>query len=96
MRATTSNMKVATRLIIGFAVVTALGVAAAVVGTVEMRTMSHDIDEVANDRMVKVQKFSAVKDNMNAIARYARNIVIVADPAIEAAERKKIAEMRAE
>ncbi|MBZ8142689.1 methyl-accepting chemotaxis protein [Rubrivivax gelatinosus] len=89
-------MKVATRLIIGFAVVTALGVAAAVVGTVEMRTMSHDIDEVANDRMVKVQKFSRVKDNLNAIARYARNIVITEDKAFEDGERKKIADLRAE
>ncbi|MBK1688310.1 methyl-accepting chemotaxis protein [Rubrivivax gelatinosus] len=89
-------MKVATRLIIGFAVVTTLGVTAAVVGTVEMRTMSHDIDEVANDRMVKVQKFSRVKDNLNAIARYARNIVITEDKAFEDGERKKIADLRAE
>ncbi|WP_132645723.1 methyl-accepting chemotaxis protein [Rubrivivax gelatinosus] len=89
-------MRVATRLIIGFAAVATLGVATALYSALQLRGLSSDIDTLASDRMSKVEKFSAVKDNMNAIARYARNIVIVADPAIEAAERKKIAEMRAE
>ncbi|EGJ11429.1 methyl-accepting chemotaxis protein [Rubrivivax benzoatilyticus] len=89
-------MKVATRLIIGFAAVATLGVATAVYSTVELRGLSASIDTLASDRMVKMEKFSQVKDNMNAIARYARNVVIVADPAKEAEERKKIAEMRAE
>ncbi|MCD0424186.1 MCP four helix bundle domain-containing protein, partial [Rubrivivax sp. JA1024] len=91
-----SEMRVATRLIIGFAAVATLGVATALYSALQLRGLSSDIDTLASDRMSKVEKFSAVKDNMNAIARYARNIVIVADPAIEAAERKKIAEMRAE
>uniref|UniRef100_UPI003F793AFF methyl-accepting chemotaxis protein n=1 Tax=Rubrivivax gelatinosus TaxID=28068 RepID=UPI003F793AFF len=90
-------MKVATKLTLGFAAVTMLGVIAAVVATVQLRGLAGQIDEVASDRMVKVEKFSQVKDNLNAIARYARNIVIVSnDKAFEDGERKKIADMRAE
>ncbi|BAL95103.1 methyl-accepting chemotaxis protein [Rubrivivax gelatinosus] len=90
-------MKVATKLTLGFAAVTMLGVIAAVVATVQLRGLAGQIDEVASDRMVKVEKFSQVKDNLNAIARYARNIVIVSnDKAFEDGERKKIAEARAD
>ena len=53
-----------------------LGVIAAVVATLQLRQLAGELNEVANDRMVKVEKFSEVKDNLNAIARYARNIVI--------------------
>jgi len=90
------EMKVATRLIIGFAAVATLGVAAAVYATLQLRSLSDDVNTLAGDRMAKVEMFSRVKDNMNAIARYARNIVIAADPAFEKAEREKIATMRAD
>ncbi|MBZ8143662.1 methyl-accepting chemotaxis protein, partial [Rubrivivax gelatinosus] len=92
-----SATRVATKLILGFAAVTVLGVIAAGTATVQLRGLAEQMDEVASDRMVKVEKFSRVKDNLNAIARYARNIVIIKnDKAFEDGERKKIAAMRAE
>ncbi|MBK1714868.1 methyl-accepting chemotaxis protein [Rubrivivax gelatinosus] len=92
-----SATRVATKLILGFAAVTVLGVIAAGTATVQLRGLAEQMDEVASDRMVKVEKFSRVKDNLNAIARYARNIVIIEnDKAFEDGERKKIAAMRAE
>ncbi|WP_187173557.1 MCP four helix bundle domain-containing protein, partial [Enterococcus faecium] len=48
----------------------------------------------ATDRMVKVAQFTELKDNLNAIARYARNVVISPDPAVQQQEKGRIGEMR--
>ena len=90
----TRTMKVSTRLAIGFGVATALGVGIATLGTVQMRTLSKDLNEVATDRMVKVDKFSDLKDNLNTRARTVRNIVIASDPAVQATEKKLIEELK--
>jgi methyl-accepting chemotaxis protein len=89
-------MKVSTRLAIGFGAATALGVGIAVLGTVEMRTLAANLNEVATDRMVKVDKFSDLKDNFNLRARSVRNIVISSDPAARAAQKKVIDESKEE
>ncbi|NOJ99933.1 chemotaxis protein, partial [Corallococcus coralloides] len=59
-----------------------------------MRTVARDLQEVATDRMVKVAQFTELKDNLNAIARYARNVVISPDPAVQQQEKGRIGEMR--
>jgi methyl-accepting chemotaxis protein len=93
--ATTSNMKVATRLALGFGSVALIGMAIAVFGALQMRSLAAGIDKLANDRMVKVAQLTEVKDNLNAIGRYARNVVISDDPAVQADEKKNIAGLRA-
>jgi len=93
--ATTSNMKVATRLALGFGTVALIGIAIAVFGALQMRSLATGIDKLANDRMVKVAQLTEVKDNLNAVGHSARNIVISDDPAVHADEKKKIAELRA-
>ncbi|MBG6081694.1 methyl-accepting chemotaxis protein [Rubrivivax gelatinosus] len=90
------EMTVGMRLVVGFSAVAMLGVAIAVYAMLQLRGLSADIDALASDRMVKMEKLSRLKDNMNGVARYARNIVIVADEAFEKAEREKIAAMRAD
>jgi methyl-accepting chemotaxis protein len=87
-------MKVSTRLAIGFGAATAIGVGIALLGTVQMRGLAADLNEVATDRMVKVDKFSDLKDNLNTRARTVRNIVIASDPAVRAAQKKIIDELK--
>ncbi|MBY0463561.1 MAG: MCP four helix bundle domain-containing protein, partial [Burkholderiales bacterium] len=91
-----SSMKVSTRLALGFGTLAFIGVGIAVFGALKMRSLAAELDEVANNRMVKVAQFTEFKDNLNDIGRYARNIVISDDPAFHAAEKKKIAELREE
>ncbi|MEP7101163.1 MAG: methyl-accepting chemotaxis protein [Burkholderiales bacterium] len=96
MSSGSKQMKVATRLSLGFGGAVVLGVAIAAIGALAMRSLSTQLDLLANDRMVKVEKFSRLKDNVNVGAGAARNMVISKDPAIEAAERKKLDDARAE
>src|SRR5574343_852437 len=85
-----STLKVSTRLTLGFASAVLLALAIAATGTVQMRRMAAEVDELANDRMPKVEKFTHLKDNLNTIARTARNVIIIHDPAIVAAEMEVI------
>ncbi|MGJ7484517.1 methyl-accepting chemotaxis protein [Variovorax sp. LT2P21] len=80
----------ATRLTLGFGAAVALGVCIAVIAAVQMSSLNSQIEKIANDRMVKVQKFTAVRDNLNGIALAIRNMLLSDDPVFEAAEKKKI------
>ena len=90
------NMKIGTRLALGFGATVVLGAGIAVYATTQMRAMAQHLNEVANSHMVKVGQFTEVMNNLNAIGRYARNILINPDPAFRQAELKKIADVRAE
>jgi len=92
---TFKNMKIATRLALGFGLVILIGIGIAIFATLQMRSLAGQLEEIADDRMVKVAQFTEVKDNFNAIALYARNIVISSDPVLQAGEKKKIVELRA-
>jgi len=87
-------MKLSTRLFLGFGSAVALGIVIALIGAVQLNQLSARLDEIANDRMVKVEKFSHVKDNFNGGARAIRNILITKDAALEADEKRKIADFR--
>ena len=89
------KLTVATRLALAFGVTTFLGVLIAVIGTTQLSKLSSGLDEVANDRMVKVQKFTVLMNNMNDVGRFTRNIII--NPASDSVdeELKKIAGARA-
>ncbi|MDT0140561.1 methyl-accepting chemotaxis protein, partial [Acidovorax sp. PRC11] len=89
-----ASLKVSTRVTLGFGVLALLGILIAAVGALNMRTVARDLQEVATDRMVKVAQFTELKDNLNAIARYARNVVISPDPAVQQQEKGRIGEMR--
>ena len=89
-----SHMKVSTRLGLGFGGIALIGIAIAVFGALQMRTLAADLDKVANDRMVKVAQFTEIKDNLNAIGRSVGNIVVVDDAPFRDGEKKKITELR--
>ncbi len=91
-----ATLKVSTRLALGFGTSILLGTAIAVTGMVQMRHLASMVDELANDRMPKVDMLSDFKDNLNVIARASRNVIILKDPALQASERKVIADTRAQ
>ena len=89
------NLKVSTRLALGFGLAIVLGICIAALGTLQMQQMSAELDEVANSRMTKVAQFSEIKDNVNTIAISVRNIMIAPEnAALLEAEQKKIGDMR--
>nr|WP_315426895.1 methyl-accepting chemotaxis protein [uncultured Albidiferax sp.] len=89
------SLKVSTRLSLGFGSAIALGMVIAALGAVQLQQMASNLDDIANNRMLKVDQFSEIKDNFNTIARTARNIALKQDPAFHEAEQKTIATMRA-
>jgi methyl-accepting chemotaxis protein len=89
------NMKIGARLGLGFAMVIAAGMAVAIYGRLALADLDAELTLLAEDRVVKVNQLRDVKDNLNQIARSARNIIIMDDPAMMAAEVKTIAAARA-
>ena len=90
-----SRIKISARLALGFGLVIVIGIAITAFSAWEMRQLAAQLDQVANDRMVKVSQFSNLKDNDNAIAVYTRNIVLINDPDFQEGEKKKITALRA-
>lgn len=89
------SMTVGKRLGFGFSIIVFLGVGLAVYATIALKQLGASLEELANDRMVKVAQFSEVKDNMQSIANYARNAIINPDPRFTTAEKSKIENLRA-
>ncbi len=85
-------MKVATKLGLGFAVLVLLSLVQAGYSWVSLRDLSANLTVLTDDRMVKIDQLSDVKDNANVIARAVRNMVLLKEPADQLAERKRIDE----
>ena len=90
-----SQLKVSTRLALGFGLSVALGVTIAVVGTLYMRNLAAQVNELATERMPNTDKLTDIKDNANAQARALRNVLLTSDPARTAEGLKRISETRA-
>ena len=88
-------MKVVTRLALGFGIVATIGILITIIGSFRMSELATDLDQVANDRMVKVAQFTELKENFNSIGLLTRNIVISENVALHSEEKKKIATLRA-
>jgi methyl-accepting chemotaxis protein len=92
----TATMKISTRLALGFGTTVALGVGIVAYSAITMQGLSDNVDELANDRMVKTVQFNRVKDNLQTIARRVRNIIVIDnDQARYQEEVKDIAALRA-
>ncbi len=89
------NLTIGKRLALGFGanIVLSVGIVACAVFT--MQSLNSSVDELATNRMVKVAQFNELKDNLQSIGRFTRNIIINNEPAFASAEKKKIAELRA-
>ena len=88
------HTKVSTRLAIGFGAIILLGFVIALLAMTRMHALSETVDEMANNRMVKVAQFTEIKDNLNEIARRVRNAVITNDAAFRTEEKSKITALR--
>jgi methyl-accepting chemotaxis protein len=85
-----NSIRVATCLALGFGTLALLGIAIALVGVLKIRALNQSLDEVANNRMVKTNQLAQYKDNLNNIARAARNMLLTEDAAIRDVENQKI------
>jgi len=87
--------KIATRLALGFGAVVTLAVGIVVFSALTLHQLDRDVDELARDRMVKVAEFGEVRDNMQTVGRLARNIMLNPEPTFVAAEKERMAKLRA-
>ena len=73
------NLRIGTRLGLGFLVVVALLIAVAVVGVTKLGALRDDTSLIVNDRVPKVEMVNHVIDELNRSARYIRNILLMTD-----------------
>ncbi|HEV8692059.1 MAG TPA: methyl-accepting chemotaxis protein [Ideonella sp.] len=90
-----TNLKIGTRLGLGFAVTLAVMVAMALFARYEFGLIDSQVQRLANEHMSQVDQLSELKDNLNVVARGARNIILISDEAGKQAEKQRIDEMRA-
>ena len=88
------EMKVATKLALGFGLLIVLGMIQAGYSWSSTHKLASDLDELSGDRMVKLDQLAEVKDNTNVIARSVSNIVLVTEATEKQAEKKLIDDMR--
>jgi methyl-accepting chemotaxis protein len=89
------DLTVGKRLALGFGAAVTIGVGMVAYAAVALKGLSHDIDQLASNRMVKVTQLSELKDNFQTIGRTVRDILIKGPAADMSAEKKRIAELRA-
>ncbi len=89
-----SNMKVGARLGLGFALVIFAGLIVAIFGRVQLGAVNAEVTNLVEDRMVKVELASQVRENVNVIARALRNIALMSDEKSRLAEKQRIDDAR--
>ena len=91
-----ANMKIGLRLTLGFAVVLALMAVLAVVGINGMANVQGRLDEIVKDNMVKMDINNKMARAVNDVQRLMRTLMLIKDPAGQAAQRKAIEKARSE
>jgi methyl-accepting chemotaxis protein len=89
-----THLRIGRRLGLAFAACIALTVLLAVYARSTLGSINSELELMVSDRMVKVEHLGQFKDNINAIAISARNIVLVTDAAAVQREVDKIGEAR--
>ena len=74
-----TNLKIGTRLSIGFGFLVVLLVAMAAFGTSRLSMLNSQVDDVINDKYPKTVLANNIIDNVNLIARASRNILLMSD-----------------
>ncbi|MFL6696821.1 MAG: methyl-accepting chemotaxis protein [Vitreoscilla sp.] len=83
------NLRIGTRLAVGFAVVIALLITMAVVGISRIEAVNDNTDVIVNDRYVKVALADTIKDKVNVKTRALRTALITTDPEVVKEELAK-------
>ena len=89
-----SNLKIRTRLTLGFAVMLLASLILAAYAVVAMRSAARQTAHLAEDLMVRATQLAQIKDNQGTVARGVRNIVLLSDEAAQAEEKRRIDEIR--
>ncbi len=88
------QMKVSTRIGLGYGIALVLCFAGFAFAASTMRSLAHDVDIVASDRLAKVGQLQEMRNNFNAQGHQVRNILISDDRAFQDAELRKIVGIR--
>ncbi len=86
------NLKIGTRLGLGFALLIVLGLLMAVYGRVQLGAVDSELDRLTEDRLAKVLVLVEVRDNTQSIARTVRNAILFTDEKMLANEQKNLTE----
>ena len=89
-------MKTATRLTLGIGGATILGVLIAVLGTVELRRLSADLQGMAGSQIPRIRLASSVKDSISNESRLATNMALSPDPDFRQEQKRQIVAARGE
>ena len=89
-----NTMRVGTRLALGFGILLAAMLVISVLSLYELTVIGEKVDDLAENRMVKVQKFNELKGNFQSIARIARSVALIEDPQRAKTEADKIRPLR--
>jgi methyl-accepting chemotaxis protein len=90
-----ANMKIATRLGLGFGLIVVLMVAVSVIGMTRMAQLNDSITEIVDDRWVKVQHANTVLAGTNEIAISLRNMLLTSDAGDRKEQIERITATRA-
>jgi len=85
-----SNLKIGTRLALGFALLLVLMAALIQVGMSNMAGIQGRLDEIVNTNNMKTKLVSDMSESVHIVSRVMRTIVLVNDPVVMEGEQKKI------
>ena len=88
------NLKIGTRLGLGFVLMMVLIIVMALFGINRLAVLDSEMDKMAEDYYPKTVVANDLIDNMNLVARGIRNLVIMDDKAEEARERQRLGAAR--
>jgi len=89
------QLKVATRLALGFGILLAGMVLVGAVALSKFSLLTTDLDALLNNRMVKVTRLTELKDKLQSIARITRTVALIKDAKDAHTQADKIPPLRA-
>ncbi len=89
-----NNLKVGTKLAIGFAITLVLLIAVATMGTTRLAALSDNLQSIVDDRNPKTAQANEITDALNVIARSMRNMLLVKSAEEVNREAQRIVEQR--
>ncbi|WP_343594219.1 MCP four helix bundle domain-containing protein, partial [Paracidovorax wautersii] len=90
------QMKLANMLGAGFATLIILSLGISLIGSLQLSSISEQINTLTRDRINNVLLLQGIKDNVNVVARGLRNLALMDDMAQMAVEKKRIDDVTAQ
>ncbi len=90
------QMKLANMLGAGFATLIILSLGISLIGSLQLSSISEQINTLTRDRINNVLLLQGIKDNVNIVARGLRNLALMDDTAQMAVEKKRIDDVTAQ